>query len=249
MPRIRTLKPEHRQHRKVGPLDHVTYRLWVGMILEADDEGRFVYDPDALRVLIFGYHPRVSRAIVDASASLLESVGLIRRYLANGQTYACFPSWRDHQRLDHPTPSKLPEPNDSVNVREDSANARENSRGIGKERIGKERSTTLSGAAPDDASRNGPDPTGTAHRLLDFLNRKTGRNYQPVASNIELIRARLREGATEGQCRAIIGRQVAAWAADPRMARYLRPLTLFNREKFAQYQGELPASAFEEPTT
>ena len=42
MPRIRTLKPEHRQHRKVGALDHVSYRLWVGMILEADDEGRLV---------------------------------------------------------------------------------------------------------------------------------------------------------------------------------------------------------------
>ena len=40
MPRIRTLKPEHRQHRKLGPLDHLTYRLWVGMILEADDAGR-----------------------------------------------------------------------------------------------------------------------------------------------------------------------------------------------------------------
>jgi len=120
MPRIRTLKPEHRQHRKLGPLDHLTYRLWVGMILEADDAGRLVYDPDQLRALIFAYHPKVSRAIVEASASCLESVGLIRRYVSDGQIYAWFPSWLDHQRLDHPTPSKLPPPNDSLIPREDS---------------------------------------------------------------------------------------------------------------------------------
>lgn len=108
MPRIRTLKPEHRQHRKLGPLDHVTYRLWVGMILEADDEGRLAYDPEALRVLIFGYHVKVSRAIVERSTNVLAGLGLITRYAVAGQEYVWFPSWHDHQKIDRPRPSLLP---------------------------------------------------------------------------------------------------------------------------------------------
>lgn len=118
MPRIRTLKPEHRQHRKIGRLSHLTYRLWVGMILEADDEGRLVCDPEQLRVTIFGYHPKVSRALVESSLGELQCAGLLKMYAAEGTEYAWFPSWHDHQRIDHATPSKLPAYDDSLNVRE-----------------------------------------------------------------------------------------------------------------------------------
>lgn len=117
MPRIRTLKPEHRQHRKVGALDHISYRLWVGMILEADDEGRLVYDPEALRVLIFGYHVKVTRALVEASTNRLAGLGLVCRYAAEGQEYLWFPSWHDHQKIDRPRPSLLPMCDASTNAR------------------------------------------------------------------------------------------------------------------------------------
>lgn len=84
----------------------------------------------------------------------------------------------------------------------------------------------------------------TSLRVLDFLNHKTGRHYQPVEANLAMIQARLKGGATEDQLRAVIGRKAAEWAADEKMAGYLRPATLFNATKFAQYQGELPATAF-----
>lgn len=84
----------------------------------------------------------------------------------------------------------------------------------------------------------------TAVRLLEFLNHKAGKHFQ-AETNVDFIVARLRDGASEDQCRAIIGRKAREWRADARMAKYVRPSTLFNREKFAQYLGELPASAFE----
>lgn len=115
MPRIRTLKPEHRQHRKIGPMDHVTYRLWVGMILEADDEGRLVCDAEQLRVTIFGYHPKVRRPVVEGSLRALEASGLLRLYAVGGARYAWFPSWHDHQKIDKKQPSKLPPYDDSTN--------------------------------------------------------------------------------------------------------------------------------------
>ena len=107
------------------------------------------------------------------------------------------------------------------------------------------KTTTLSGSPPDDASLNGSRLT-YARQILAFLNHKAGRNYQFTAVNLDLIRARLTDGATVDQCRAIIGRKTAAWKGDEKMAQFLRPATLFNRTKFAQYLGELPATAFQE---
>lgn len=77
--------------------------------------------------------------------------------------------------------------------------------------------------------------------ILKFLNEKTGRNYQPVRANTELILARLKDGASPDDCRAVIAKKCREWAGDPKMSFYLRPATLFNRTKFAQYQGELSA--------
>ena len=90
-------------------------------------------------------------------------------------------------------------------------------------------------------------PQGTfrseAVEVLTFLNHKTGRNFQP-RDNLHFIVDRLKAGATVDQCRAIIGLKTAKWQGTE-MAMYLRPATLFNKTKFAQYLGELPASAFE----
>jgi len=113
MPRIRTLKPECLSHRKVGRLSDRAFRLWVGMILQADDEGRLVADPEALRVTIWGYHRQVTADHVSQALAELGSAGLIRIYSVEGTQYADFPSWRDHQRVGHPVPSKLPSFNDS----------------------------------------------------------------------------------------------------------------------------------------
>jgi uncharacterized phage protein (TIGR02220 family) len=44
----------------------------------------------------------------------------------------------------------------------------------------------------------------------------------------------------------VIGRKTAKWKGDAKMEEFLRPATLFNRTKFAQYLGELPATAFQE---
>ncbi len=94
-----------------------------------------------------------------------------------------------------------------------------------------------------------PSSRADARGILAFLNRKADRNYQPTAVNLDLIAARLREGATVLQCRAIVGRKCREWKGDAKMHQYLRPATLFNREKFSQYLGELPATAFEPEKT
>lgn len=78
-----------------------------------------------------------------------------------------------------------------------------------------------------------------AAAILSYLNEKTGRMYKPVPANLSLITARLKDGATEKECRAVIDAKVAAWAEDLKWAQYLRPKTLFSATNFAQYAGAL----------
>jgi len=127
MPRIRTLKPECLHHRKVGKLHDRAFRLWVAMILQADDEGRLVADLEQLRAVVFAYHARVKITDIDAALGELTRVGLVRRYTIGGVAYADFPSWHDHQRIDRPRPSMLPCFSEYTGLREDSSSPREDS--------------------------------------------------------------------------------------------------------------------------
>lgn len=86
------------------------------------------------------------------------------------------------------------------------------------------------GQVPDDA-----------REILLYLNSQAVRSFPPVPANIDLIAARLRDGATADQCKQVIDRKVAEWRGDAEMSKYMRPATLFNRTKFANYVGELGA--------
>ncbi len=108
MPRIRTIKPEALQHRKIGRLSIWARWLWLGLLTQADDEGRLVADPGQLRLLAFGYDDEMTVVKVSDLLKEIAETGLIALYEVENVPYACFPSWRDHQRIDRPKASKLP---------------------------------------------------------------------------------------------------------------------------------------------
>jgi uncharacterized phage protein (TIGR02220 family) len=95
---------------------------------------------------------------------------------------------------------------------------------------------SIVGQTPDVRPLNGY--RHDAETILSFLNAKAGRTFRATPSNLTLIEARLKAGASLEDCRGVIVRKVRAWAADPKMALYLRPATLFNATKFDQYVGE-----------
>lgn len=84
-----------------------------------------------------------------------------------------------------------------------------------------------------------------AREVLDWLNHRTGKKFRPSEVNLGLIVARLKGGVTADQCRAVIAVKCRQWLPDAKMAQYLRPATLFGREKFEQYLGELPTGGDE----
>ena len=104
--------------------------------------------------------------------------------------------------------------------------------------------TDVSGVPPDD-------PRGlwiTAEGILEFLNRKTGRHYQPRKPNkdptasLKAVHGLLKVGYSEQELRQVIGNRLVKWGDDPKMQEFLRPETLFRPSKFEQYLGEVGAT-------
>lgn len=77
-----------------------------------------------------------------------------------------------------------------------------------------------------------------ARSILMHLNNKTNKNFKPVKANISLINARLKDGFTLDDLINVIDVKTSQWLKDEKMKNYLRPSTLFNSEKCAQYSGE-----------
>lgn len=78
-----------------------------------------------------------------------------------------------------------------------------------------------------------------AKSVIDHLNEKSGSSFRHVDSNLKLVLARLKEGATIDECRQVIDRKCSDWLKDKKMQEYLRPATLFNATNFASYVGQL----------
>lgn len=95
--------------------------------------------------------------------------------------------------------------------------------------------------APNGAMSGKPDRKA-AERVLSHLNAKTGRQFKfvngdgKVSKSAELAMARLREHG-EAALMAVIDLKCKQWTSD-KMSPFLRPATLFGKEKCEQYVGE-----------
>lgn len=78
-----------------------------------------------------------------------------------------------------------------------------------------------------------------AAEVIAFLNEKAGRNFDGNGANAQHVIARLKDGETIEDMRAVVAKKCREWRGDPKMDAYLRPETLFNRTKYASYKGEL----------
>lgn len=246
MARIRSIKPDFFRHRRLY-LAEIETELplrvaFAGLWCCADREGRFKWEPEELKLDCLPFDELEFSRVLDALTTRQFIVG----YTVDGRKYGFIPGFRKHQVVNNrESASQIPDPPENKDLttreaREDDASATRHdlaqAEGKGREGKGKEKS---------EVGRNGHDVLNTrelrkeALEVLGFLNEKTRRNYQPVPANVDMIVARLRQGATVGDCRAVIAKKCREWAADEKMAQYLRPATLFNATKFAQYQGEL----------
>jgi len=78
--------------------------------------------------------------------------------------------------------------------------------------------------------------------IIQMFNQLTGkRDNTKTESNREHINARLEEGRTKEEMKAVILDRIKKWGRDPKMKQYIRPSTIFLPSKFDQYLNEIPA--------
>jgi len=131
--RIRSIKPEFWQSENVGRVSREARLLFIGLWSLADDSGRTRAASRFLASVLFPYDEDAHKRVPGWLAEL-EGAGCIRLYEAGGSHYLDIPHWADHQRIDRPTASRLPEYSrglarareGSTNTREGSTNPREN---------------------------------------------------------------------------------------------------------------------------
>jgi hypothetical protein len=111
MSRIRTYKPEFWSSESLArDLTRDQRLLYLGLITEADDEGRFLTAPRRLIGAIFPFDEDLEERWVQESLDLLERTGRLVQYRVEGRAYAFLTHFSEHQVICRPSKSRLPPP-------------------------------------------------------------------------------------------------------------------------------------------
>ena len=106
--RIRSIKPEFWQSESLSRVSREARLLFIGLFSACDDSGKTRAASRFLASLLFPYDEDAPKAIEGWLAEL-EHEACIRRYVVEGNTYLEIPKWRNHQKIDKPSASKLPD--------------------------------------------------------------------------------------------------------------------------------------------
>ncbi|MDQ8043854.1 MAG: hypothetical protein REI11_04575 [Patulibacter sp.] len=109
--RIRTVKPDAWQSEQVCAVSREARLLWVVLITMSDDEGRFRWRPQAVLGHGFPDDEDAAEKLEDWLQELIDE-GLVIVYIYARSTFGFHPKWREHQRIDRPRASVLPDPDD-----------------------------------------------------------------------------------------------------------------------------------------
>ena len=83
----------------------------------------------------------------------------------------------------------------------------------------------------------------TAREAIDILNEAAGTGFKHTKTNIGHVTARLAEGFTLDDIRAVVASKVSSWGSDPNMREYLRPQTVFGTKFDAYLQASSSLSS------
>ncbi|WHU45147.1 hypothetical protein QNM97_13910 [Gordonia sp. L191] len=111
MPRKRMLWPGYFDSEQLATLTLPACRTFEGFWVFADDRGRMKYDPDQLWADVWIKRRRIDNISIDDVADHLEALvtnGQLCHYRVGGADFLHVISWDEHQKINHPTPSKLP---------------------------------------------------------------------------------------------------------------------------------------------
>ena len=84
---------------KISELSDFEFRLWVGLITQADDAGRGDARPAIIKGRIFALRDRTTLKDIESALRNLAAAGCVSLYTVGGKPYFQFPNWAKHQRV------------------------------------------------------------------------------------------------------------------------------------------------------
>lgn len=109
MARIRTIKPEFPQSESMGRVSRDARLLFVLLWTICDDAGKARAPSRMLASLLYPYDDDAPK-LIGGWLDELEREGCIVRYEVDGNSYLQVTKWLEHQKIDHPSKSRLPDP-------------------------------------------------------------------------------------------------------------------------------------------
>lgn len=108
MPRIRTIKPDFWDDKKVASLDMSARLLFIGMWNFADDDGTIYSDPVWIKNRVFPRDERLRVSDVQIWLDALAKARMIEPFQYNDEAFYNIRTFHSHQRIDRPSKPIVP---------------------------------------------------------------------------------------------------------------------------------------------
>ena len=107
MARIRSIKPEFWSDEKLSECSLSARLLFIALWNFADDEGRMEFAPARIKMQVFPCGSVSASKLTEYLRELTEK-SVIRIYTYESKQYLDIPNFTKHQKINRPTPSRLP---------------------------------------------------------------------------------------------------------------------------------------------
>lgn len=267
MPRQRMIKPEFFDSESLSQCSIAARLAFIGLWVTSDDAGNQKAQLHRLRHQIFPYDDLTEIGFLSLLCEL-ESVGCVKGYEIDGERYITVPNFAIYQTVNRPSKSSIPEPPKEV---EKSKRTTAINEWMSALRELTEHSVTHTQLSESSVSTHAkerkkegrkevlrdippiaPQRASEVEEVVGYLNSVLGTSYRPSSKETSKhINARLDEGFSVADFKAVIDDRASRWKHDQKMQEYLRPRTLFAPSKFEGYlqsakQRGVRANAFSE---
>lgn len=200
MARIRTIKPEFPQSESMGRVSRDARLLFIQLWTLCDDEGRSRGDARLIKGLLYPYD-EIKFSQIDGWLDELQAENCIIRYDVEGSRYLAVRNWLNHQKIDRPSRSKIPEPpetsRDLANIREPSC---------------EDLRTKDQGSRTKEGIKDQGDATNVASVVFHHWQKVHGHPDSKLSdSRRKLIRKALATYTVDQLCESISGYKNSAW--------------------------------------
>lgn len=157
MARIRTIKPEFwSDYKLAAELTREQRLFYIALWNEADDEGRFLAHPRRLLGIVFPFETDISESFIEDSLRVLAETQRVLLYDVGGTPYGELTKFTEHQKINRPSSSRIPAPNNDL--RSAHQQLTERSLSVQRQEVGSRKSEVGSISHARDEVFGGLDP-------------------------------------------------------------------------------------------